>query len=110
MPDPGTAPRSPKPGPAVGRLPGHGRRGLHDHTTAPTAPTRTPPVGPEHVRRALALVDAHTTEMSDHILTVPLSYYRDPTLADRERSLCRRTPLALAPTAQLPNPQRLRRP
>jgi choline monooxygenase len=78
-------------------------------TTAPTADVtfaapRTRPVGAEHVRRALALVDGHTTEMADDILTVPLSYYRDPALAERERQLCRRTPLALAPTAQLASP------
>ncbi|HEY1651541.1 MAG TPA: aromatic ring-hydroxylating dioxygenase subunit alpha [Acidimicrobiales bacterium] len=71
-------------------------------TTA--APLRTRPVGPEHVRRALALVDAHATEMAPHILTVPLGYYRDPALAAREQQLCRHTPLALAPSAQLPNP------
>jgi choline monooxygenase len=71
--------------------------------TTKAAP-RTRPVGPEHVRRALALVDAHTTDMADEILTVPLSYYRDPARAERELRLCRRTPLALAPSAQLPNP------
>ncbi len=42
--------------------------------------------------------------MADHILTVPLTYYRDPALAQREHALLRHTPLALAPTAQLPNP------
>ena len=77
--------------------------GAKTTTTTPPAP-RTRPVGPEHVRRALALVDAHTTDMADSILTVPLSYYRDPTQAERERQLLRRTPLALAPTAQLPHP------
>jgi choline monooxygenase len=71
--------------------------------TTTTAP-RTRPVGPEHVRRALALVDAHTTDMADSILTVPLTYYRDPALAQREQELLRHTPLALAPTAQLPHP------
>jgi nitrite reductase/ring-hydroxylating ferredoxin subunit len=73
-------------------------------TSAAPAAARTLPVGAEHVRRALALVDGRTTEMADEILTVPLSYYRDPALAERELQLCRRTPLALAPTAQLPAP------
>ncbi len=73
-------------------------------TTAADAAPRPRRPGPEHVRRALALVDAHTTEMADDILTVPLSYYRDPALAEREHQLCRRTPLALAPTAQLKDP------
>jgi phenylpropionate dioxygenase-like ring-hydroxylating dioxygenase large terminal subunit len=56
------------------------------------------------VRRALALVDAHTTEMAPRILTVPLTYYRDPALARREHELLRHTPLALAASAQLPHP------
>lgn len=71
-------------------------------TTAAASPS-TRPVGAEQVRRILALVDGHTTEIADEILTVPLSYYRDPALADRELQLCRHTPLALAPTAQLAN-------
>ncbi|HWF16808.1 MAG TPA: aromatic ring-hydroxylating dioxygenase subunit alpha [Acidimicrobiales bacterium] len=70
----------------------------------PPPPPRTRPVGPEHVHRALALVDAHTTDMADSILTVPLTYYRDPGVADRERRLLRHTPLALAPSAQLAKP------
>ncbi len=74
-------------------------------TTKTTAtPPRTRPVGPEHVHRALALVDAHTTDMADGLLTVPLSYYRDRAQADREHRLLRHTPLALAPSAQLPQP------
>ncbi len=73
------------------------------NAVAPPPPTKRP-VGPEDVRRALALVDARTTDMADSILTVPLSYYRDPTQARQEQQLLRRTPLALAPTAQLPNP------
>jgi phenylpropionate dioxygenase-like ring-hydroxylating dioxygenase large terminal subunit len=61
-------------------------------------------VGPELVTRALALVDAGTTEMADGILRVPLDYYRDDALFARERDLCLRTPLALAPSAQLAKP------
>lgn len=67
-------------------------------------PSRTTPVGPELVGRALGLIDAGTTEMAEQILTVPLDYYRHPLRFERERALCRRTPLALAPTAQLPSP------
>ena len=66
----------------------------------PTAPGR--PVGPELVRRALALVDAGTTDMADDLLEVPLGYYRDDAQYARELELCRRTPLALAASAQLP--------
>lgn len=68
-------------------------------TTTPTLP-----VGPELVRRALGLVDAGTTEMADTLLPVPLGYYRDEDLFERERQLCRHTPLALAVSAQLPEP------
>jgi phenylpropionate dioxygenase-like ring-hydroxylating dioxygenase large terminal subunit len=62
------------------------------------------PVGLEQVRRALALIDAGTTDMADALLEVPLGYYRDADLAEREAALCRRTPLALALSAQLAQP------
>jgi phenylpropionate dioxygenase-like ring-hydroxylating dioxygenase large terminal subunit len=60
-------------------------------------------VGPELVARALALVDAGSTEMADGLLRVPLDYYREEEQFAREVELCRRTPLALAATAQMPN-------
>jgi choline monooxygenase len=66
--------------------------------------SRTRPVGPELVTRALALVDAGTTDMADGLLEVPLSYYRDADRLAREVDLCRRTPLALLPSAQIPHP------
>jgi nitrite reductase/ring-hydroxylating ferredoxin subunit len=59
------------------------------------------PVGPEQVRRALDLVDAGTTEMATEVLEVPLSYYRDAELEERERAACRLTPMALASSAQV---------
>ena len=72
------------------------------------ASTQTPltsiPVGPELVHRALALVDAGVTEMAPTIMQVPLDYYRDESLFERERQLCLHTPLALAPSAQLARP------
>jgi len=65
----------------------------------------TAPVGPELLQRTLALVDAHTTEFAEDVLRVPLSYYRDPQVFERERSeLCRHVPLALAVSAQLTAP------
>ena len=65
---------------------------------------RTRPVGPELVQRALALIDGGTTDMADDFLQVPLGYYRDEALLAREVELCRRTPLALVPTCQMPDP------
>ena len=62
------------------------------------------PVGLDLVRRALALIDAKTTDMAPDVLHVPLSYYRDPDLHAAERELCRRTPMALALTVQVPQP------
>ena len=56
------------------------------------------------VARALALVDAGTTEMADAVLEVPLEYYRDPDLFRREREMVMSTPLGLTTSAQLPEP------
>ncbi len=56
-------------------------------------------------RRAIELLDAGTTEMADSVLRVPLDYYNDPALFGRERrELLPLTPLALAPSCQLPSP------
>jgi hypothetical protein len=55
---------------------------------AVTSPAATSiPVGPELVRRALALVDAGSTDMAEHMLPVPLAYYRDEELFAREVAL-----------------------
>ena len=74
----------------------------------PTAVRRPRPPGrsaPNRCRRALALVDGHTTEMADeHPHGAPQLLPRPAIWPERELQLCRRTPLALAPTAQLPNP------
>jgi phenylpropionate dioxygenase-like ring-hydroxylating dioxygenase large terminal subunit len=67
-----------------------------------TVPGR--PYGPEQVLRLLAHVEAGTTDMAERVLKVPLDYYRDPGRFRRELELCRRTPLALVPTAQLRQP------
>jgi phenylpropionate dioxygenase-like ring-hydroxylating dioxygenase large terminal subunit len=56
------------------------------------------------VRRAQALVDAGTTDMAEALLTVPLTYYRDPAVHAQEQQLLRRTPLAIVPSAQIPDP------
>src|SRR5580698_5604608 len=71
------------------------------------AETTTPagrPVGPDLVLRMLDLIEDGTTDLADEVLKVPLDYYRDPDRFAREVELCRRTPLALVPTAQLPRP------
>ena len=56
-------------------------------------------------RRALALVSSGTTDMAADVLRVPLSYYRDEEVLRRERAeILEVSPLALAPTAQIPAP------
>jgi choline monooxygenase len=56
-------------------------------------------------RRALQLVVNKTTEMATEVLRVPLHYYRDPRITEVEESrILRRTPLAILPSAQLPEP------
>lgn len=55
--------------------------------------------------RALDLVSSGTTDMASEVLRVPLSYYRDPEVLERERhEILERSPMALAPTAQVPRP------
>ncbi len=56
------------------------------------------------VARARALVESGTTELADDLLEVPLWYYRDVDLFERERRLLATTPLALAPTCRLAQP------
>ncbi|OBF72759.1 (2Fe-2S)-binding protein [Mycobacterium sp. 852002-51613_SCH5001154] len=56
-------------------------------------------------RRALRLVLNKTTDLAADVLRVPLHYYRDAKVADIEESqILRRTPLAILPSVQLPNP------
>jgi choline monooxygenase len=56
-------------------------------------------------RRALRLVLDKTTDMAERVLRVPLHYYRDPKITDVEESqILRRTPLAILPSVQIPNP------
>ena len=87
------------PTPDAGTGPSAGPR-----TSTSTSTSAGRPTGPEPVLRLLAHVEAGTTDMAEHLLKVPLGYYRDPERFRRELDLCRRTPLALVPTAQLPNP------
>lgn len=69
----------------------------------PRAPARL--LDGQLTRRALALVTAGTTDMAPDVLRVPLRYYRDPEVLERERrAILERTPLALVPTAQVPAP------
>ena len=54
--------------------------------------------------RALTHALAGTTDMADRELRVPLHYYRDPKITEVEESqILRRVPLAIVPSAQLPN-------
>ena len=57
------------------------------------------------VVRARALVESGTTDLADHLLEVPLWYYRDADLFERERTeILATTPLALVPTCRLAEP------
>jgi choline monooxygenase len=57
------------------------------------------------VARARALVESGTTDLADGLLEVPLWYYRDVDLFQRERTeVLATTPLALAPSCRLPAP------
>lgn len=55
-------------------------------------------------RRVRELVLGKTTEMADDVLHVPLGYYRDADVYERELELLRSTPLALIPSAQISGP------
>ncbi|WP_328359443.1 Rieske 2Fe-2S domain-containing protein [Mycobacterium sp. NBC_00419] len=58
----------------------------------------------ELTRRALRHAINKTTDMADRELRVPLHYYRDPKITEIEESqVLRRVPLAVMPSAQLPN-------
>jgi len=58
----------------------------------------------ELTRRALHRVTTGTTDMAPDVLRVPLEYYRDPEVLRREREeILELTPLALVPTAQVPD-------
>lgn len=55
-------------------------------------------------RRALHHALDGTTDMAERELRVPLHYYRDPKITEVEESqILRRVPLAIVPSAQLPN-------
>ena len=58
----------------------------------------------ELTRRALQHAFDKTTDMADRELRVPLHYYRDPKITEiEEAQILRRVPLAIVPSAQLPN-------
>lgn len=54
--------------------------------------------------RALKHATERTTDFADRELRVPLHYYRDPKITEIEESqILRRVPLAIVPSAQIPN-------
>lgn len=56
-------------------------------------------------RRALKVAVEKATDMADSVLKVPLHYYHDSKFAEMEQSqILRYTPLAVMPSAQVPNP------
>ncbi len=67
--------------------------------------TQTPIFDVEMTRRALRLALNKTTDMAEDVLRVPLHYYRDPKLTEVEESqILRKTPLAIVPSCQVPEP------
>lgn len=58
----------------------------------------------ELTRRALRHATDKTTDMATRELRAPLHYYRDPKITEIEESqILRRVPLAILPSAQIPN-------
>lgn len=65
----------------------------------------TTEINEELTRRALQLALGKTTDLADEVLRVPLHYYRDAKLTEVEESqILRRTPLAILPSVQIPDP------
>jgi hypothetical protein len=55
-------------------------------------------------RRGLRHALDKTTDLAERELRVPLHYYRDPKITEIEESqILRRVPLAIVPSAQVPN-------
>lgn len=74
-------------------------------TAIADSPGRTPPpLDQSLTERALDLALRKTTEMAEGTLPVPVSYYRDPGVHERELALLRTTPLAIGQSAQLTEP------
>jgi choline monooxygenase len=74
-------------------------------TDADVAPSTDRAADARIVERALALVEDGTTDMAESVLRVPLSYYREPSLFERERSeILAVTPLALVASCRLALP------
>jgi choline monooxygenase len=73
---------------------------------AMVATTDSPVSGTDEIltRRGLTHALQRTTDLADRELRVPLHYYRDPKITEIEESqILRRVPLAIVPSAQLPD-------
>jgi choline monooxygenase len=74
-------------------------------TDADVAGSRPHPSTAGLVPRARDLVESGTTDLAEGILRVPLWYYRDGDLFERERTeVLATTPLALVPTCRMAHP------
>jgi nitrite reductase/ring-hydroxylating ferredoxin subunit len=73
-------------------------------TSLDVPPLTTAPLDRSLTERAAKLVAEGTTEHAEHLLQVPLSYYREPEILERELELLRNTPLVVAMSAQLAGP------
>ena len=56
------------------------------------------------MRRALTIVETGKPEMADRFMEVPLEYYNDPAMADREREMFETLPLALLAANEIASP------
>jgi len=56
------------------------------------------------MQRALRVLETRSPEMADHYLRIPLDYYRDPVLDERERRLFETEPLALLAANEIAHP------
>lgn len=56
------------------------------------------------IRRAITMVETETPELAAAHMQVPLSYYRDETLAAKEKELFETSPLALVASCEIANP------
>lgn len=72
---------------------------LHDPATVHVGPH-----DPALTQQALDHVRAGTTDLAPSVLRVPLWYYGDDAVLEREEAMLRRTPIALVPAARVREP------
>src|SRR4051812_41393437 len=76
---------------------------MTDVDGARAAAAHVEPTDPELTRRALAHLRTGTTDLAPSVLRVPLWYYRDDAVLQRETGMLMRTPLAVVASALVAN-------